>query len=138
MQIWHFCRSPVDPNSELGGVSNVVAQLAHESAELHITTHVVCSNIDLGRAVTETGGIYRKNSLYIHRIKQHRNLLTGPFHHLKLIIDNVPQGSIAHVHGCFSAFAEFTMHQLEKRDIPYIFSLSWKAKPRYDRHARPQ
>ncbi len=66
MEIWHFCRSPVVLEIERGGVSNVVAQLSIETAAAGISTHVVCSNRDLGIEVGQVGVRRYRGELTIH------------------------------------------------------------------------
>jgi glycosyltransferase involved in cell wall biosynthesis len=129
MQIWHFCRSPVDPfGIERGGVSNVVAILAREIGKIGIPTTVVCSDQDLGQTTAQAG---KRNdgNLTVYTIAQNRDLMSGPMRELRAIVESMPPDAVAHVHGCFSAFAEMSMIYLARRNIPFVFSPHGKLTP---------
>lgn len=126
MEVWHFCASPVDVSREQGGVSNVVRALAVESAAADTPTRIVCGNRELGHIRQPPGEVFAGRNLRIRTLLQRANPALGPIREVSAAVDQIPVGSVAHVHACFSAFTEAAMVFLFRRGVPFVFSAHGK------------
>jgi glycosyltransferase involved in cell wall biosynthesis len=120
MKIWHFCASPVDPDRETGGVSNVVRALALQSANNGIPTTVVCGRHELGRETRDAGEVRYSSSLRVLTLDSSR-----PIQMLRLLrreISRIPPEGVSHVHAGFSLFSEAVMLLLRSKQLTYVYS----------------
>jgi glycosyltransferase involved in cell wall biosynthesis len=118
--VWHFCASPVDPEAETGGVSNVVRALALESSRQGVKTTVVCGSHELGQFKWAPG--LRRHGAHLTTVTLPTDDVLGSFRQLRRIVAGMSSADAAHVHAGFSPFADGAMWLLRRRRLPYIYS----------------
>lgn len=127
VQVWHFCASPVDPEAETGGVSNVVRALALETARIGISTTVVCGAHELGKMTASPGDRGHGPNLRVVTVRADRplELLVG----IDRLIRSIPVDAAIHVHAGFSVFADFAMMRLRRHKRRYVYTPHGKLSP---------
>jgi len=129
MKIVQIAPCYVDIHKETGGVANIIRQICLKLEQSQIPTVLICTNTELGRIVAEAGIIEYSDFLTIHIVSQHKNPLWVPKKKLNSILKSIGNISLAHVHTCFSAIAEYSSKYFTNNRIPWIFTPHGKLSP---------
>jgi glycosyltransferase involved in cell wall biosynthesis len=125
-----ICPSYVDLERESGGgVSNLVRHISLHLAEMERNVLVLCGDRNLGQKVAKLDRLFIDDKLSVEVFPQLPHPVLGPTHKLHQRIRNLPPGSVAHVHTCFSAFTEAAMAALWKQRVPFVFTPHGKFSP---------
>jgi len=120
--ILHICPTYVDFNAEMGGVSNIVRQLARRLGGRGWTVHVLCGTRELWER-KGTPGTYRESNVTRHVLEHGGAPWWAPFGAIRSQLAHLgEQVDVAHVHTCFSAFTDYSMGRLRRERCPFVFT----------------
>ncbi len=120
--ILQICPCYVDLDHETGGVANIVRQICFHVAKQGKHVSLLCGNRELGEAKVQPGLRRINEFLSVEIFDQNSHPLMGPTGTLAKRILSIQHDCIAHVHTCFSAFAETAMRSCSRRGIPFVFT----------------
>jgi glycosyltransferase involved in cell wall biosynthesis len=120
--ILQICPCYVDLDRETGGVANIVRQICLHLAKQGKHVSLLCGNRELGEAKAQPGLRRINEFLSVEIFDQNSHPLRGPTATLTKRFLSIQQDCVAHVHTCFSAFAETAMRACHVKGIPFVFT----------------
>src|SRR5580658_1898566 len=120
--VLHIVHCPVDFTREYGGISNIVRAIALNGEANGWRNHVICGDHEYGKPGVPP--VREVVSPWLSRevLPQHHSALLGPVGKLLESLRAEKGPYVAHVHSCFSLFAETAMGYLGATGIPFVFT----------------